>query len=77
METVVTVESRQDLETHCRRLLEPYGVPVNELTIKPYCYDERIDWDTHMVSVAGYGVIGFTDGPLKEKESKKNAEAWR
>lgn len=25
--------------------------------------DERIGWDTHVVTVVGWGVFGFTDGP--------------
>jgi hypothetical protein len=24
--------------------------------------DERIGWDTYLVSVRGYGVFGYTDG---------------
>jgi hypothetical protein len=35
------------------------------LRVEPYIYDERIDWDTHIVSVDGYGVVGFTDGPVE------------
>ncbi len=25
--------------------------------------DSRIHWDTYLVSVRGYGVFGYTDGP--------------
>lgn len=27
-----------------------------------YGYDARIDWDSYIVSVPGFGVIGFTNG---------------
>lgn len=33
--------------------------------VKPYGYDERNGWDTHVVMVHGYGVFAFTDGPPK------------
>ena len=32
--------------------------------VEKYRYDERIKWDTHIVTIEGYGVFGFTDGPL-------------
>lgn len=28
--------------------------------------DERIGWDTHLVTLKGVGPVGFTDGPLPE-----------
>jgi peptidoglycan hydrolase-like protein with peptidoglycan-binding domain len=28
-------------------------------------WDYRIGWDTHIVTVDGYGVYGFTDGPVE------------
>lgn len=31
------------------------------LEISPYGYDKRIDWHTNIVSIPGYGVVGFTD----------------
>lgn len=33
--------------------------------VEPYGWDERIGWDTHIVLLDGYGVFGFTDGPLQ------------
>jgi len=32
--------------------------------------DERIDWDTWVVHLPGYGVLGFTDGPLQGLSQK-------
>lgn len=32
------------------------------LHIKPYCFDERINWDTYIVTLDGWGVVGFTNG---------------
>jgi hypothetical protein len=34
------------------------------VSVKPYVFDKRINWDTHIVEIQGLGVYGFTDGPL-------------
>lgn len=41
------------------------GDVFDDVEVKKYGtgIDERIGWDTHIVTVKGY-VIGFTDGPL-------------
>lgn len=71
METLVTVEDRAELVEHCKKLLEPYSgwvdfwkIRTDELEIKPYMDrpDTRIGWDkTYIVTIPGYGVMGFTD----------------
>jgi hypothetical protein len=39
-------------------------LPTLENTkVEPYCFDHRIGWDTHIVTVKG-NAWGFTDGPL-------------
>lgn len=40
-------------------VVEPYGVDG-----KPF-FDQRIGWDTYIVTVPGYGVLGFTNGPVE------------
>ena len=47
--------------------LDPWGVDVtaDKITVEQYTYDERNDWDTYIVSVEGYGVVGYTDGPIE------------
>ncbi len=58
MEEVRTVHNREDLAAHLK-------VNSDRLRIEPYCSDERIGWlDTHIVDIPGYGVVGFTNGPL-------------
>jgi hypothetical protein len=66
METVVEVADRAALVEHIRTLLEPWGRTVTDgdLVIAPYAHDDRIGWDTYIVTIKGYGVIGFTNGPL-------------
>ena len=39
-------------------------ITIEDITVDPYTYDERIFWDTYIVCVRGCG-MGFTDGPVK------------
>lgn len=67
MKTLVWLENRDELRGYVRGLLWewPTAPPVTDETlhVKPYCQDARIGWDTHIVTLDGYGVLGFTDGP--------------
>lgn len=38
---------------------------IEDIEVKPYGYDSRIGWDTHIVTLKG-DAIGFTDSPLKD-----------
>lgn len=75
METVVEVAGREELIALLRRrLADQVIVPVftvadEDVTISPYGFDKRIGWDTHIVHIAGYGVAGFTDGPLPDENA--------
>ncbi|MDI9849919.1 hypothetical protein QM467_17900 [Rhodoblastus sp. 17X3] len=31
--------------------------------VSHYGFDDRIDWDDHIIVVDGHGVFGFTDAP--------------
>lgn len=66
--TMVVVDSRAELVEYLRRALSPFFVSVtpDKVKILPYCVDARIGWDTHIVTIDGYGVAGFTDGPLED-----------
>jgi hypothetical protein len=39
-------------------------LPPSAITVRPYRYDQRIAWDTHIVCIEGRA-CGFTDGPLE------------
>lgn len=50
-------------------VMAPWGVDLTPemILVKPYGgMDERIGWDTYIVTIEGHGVYGFTDGPLRE-----------
>ena len=66
METVVWITNRDMLIEHIRKLLAPFDIVVasEDVTIAPYGFDERIGWDTHIVTIKDHGVVGFTDGPV-------------
>jgi hypothetical protein len=53
---------RASLEPFCRKFTD------EQLKVEPYHYDARIDWDTYLISIEGYGVWGMADGPLREDD---------
>lgn len=75
METVVDFDgSKEALVVLLKVDAMPWfpALEPEHVAVEPYCYDERIGWDSHMVTVMG-GAIGFTDGPLAI-EAPKEAE---
>jgi len=62
MSTVIEVDSLSDIYAH-----EKLSFPkiANNLAIEYYCYDDRIGWETHIVTSEGYGVLGFANGDLR------------
>lgn len=65
MRTAVWLKDRADLIRHVQWLLRGYGIEIDPALLKvaPYGFDNRIGWNTHIVTLEGsYGVIGFTDG---------------
>lgn len=65
METVQEFETKRDL---IRYLKSDIGLSFlfyeHQLSIKHYSFDKRINWDTHIVTINGFGVVGFTNGGL-------------
>ncbi|MES0444990.1 MAG: hypothetical protein ABUJ92_00455 [Desulfobacterales bacterium] len=59
METVIKLESFEELEAKAKEITEFYGWG-DEVKVEPYAYDIRIEWDTHLVTVGG-NAIGFTN----------------
>ena len=66
MKTLVKLEDRETLIKHCQVLLKPYNIHFDQtsLNVSPYYMqlDIRTGWkQTYIVTILGYGVIGFTD----------------
>jgi uncharacterized membrane protein (UPF0182 family) len=69
MATMVEVKTREDIVRIINEDLKDFPTAPkfnpNQLNIHWYANDNRIDWiETYIVYYHGYGVIGFTDGPL-------------
>lgn len=66
MKTVVEIDPTiESLANAIQNSLHDFlCVDKDKIKVKPYVYDDRIKWDTHIVTIDGYGVYGFTDGPL-------------
>jgi hypothetical protein len=80
MREVVEVNDFAQLVRHMRRGVEswypPAAMPTMEnTTIEPYGFDDRIGWDTHIVLVKGEA-WGFTNGALT-KDEKPNQKSER
>ncbi len=79
METMEVVSSLSDIWDIVKKDLTPYGIK-NDLRIEYYGCDSRIGWDTYIITIPGYGVLGFTNGLLGrsisiENRSRRN-EMW-
>lgn len=62
MESVVEFSgSKVDLLKILRR--EFKDIISDDVTVKPYIYDDRIGWDTYIVLIKN-NAIGFTNGPI-------------
>lgn len=67
MATVAEIEPTKEAIGHYLRDqwdILGYGVFSDQITVEPYCWDDRINWDTHIVLLNGKAVA-FTDSPLR------------
>lgn len=71
MDTVIEVSDGEALLEHVRNLAQRWptfpAITAETVHVEPYGRDERIGWDTHIVTLDGYGVLGFTDGPVQRR----------
>jgi hypothetical protein len=66
MTTVRPVRDREHLIEVIRESLAPFGKIVEsaQISVGPYCFDPRIEWDTYIIEIEGYGVWGMANGPI-------------
>lgn len=50
-------------EDHLNRMRFLSHYKHADIEVKPYHYDSRIGWDTHIVTLLG-DAVAFTDGPI-------------
>jgi hypothetical protein len=70
MDTVVEVNSISDIAAIINKSWDYFGKKVEQIQIEYYTYDERINWETFIVTYRLFGeeqfyVAGFTDGNFK------------
>jgi hypothetical protein len=75
METMVVVDGKKGLVAHIQKLLKPYSVTVIDSDVAASLYgssgDARIGWEkVYIVTVKGYGVIGFSDSAIEPEPEK-------
>lgn len=68
MALVATFKNLDALIFYMREVeLKPYGFRFNDSQVRVtpmHMDDDRIGWkDIHIVTIDGYGVMGFTEGP--------------
>ena len=64
--TEIPIESRAKLLAHANKILNPYGITVDNSMLRVMPYRERDDpagWhDLYVVAIDGYGAFGFIEG---------------
>lgn len=67
MATEAEVADHATLVAHIAALFVdmPVTVTAEALHVAPYAFDKRTGWNTHLVTLDDYGVVGFTDGPCE------------
>jgi hypothetical protein len=77
MSTTLEVENRAHLVRLIGERLGPTGVVVTDrmIHVSHYGFDERIDWDEHIIVVDGHGVFGFTNEACPRVEIKNDTTA--
>ena len=67
LETTVEIEATKvAIANRFNEALSGWPVPeatAEDVKVEPYGYDDRINWETHIVSIRGFGVFGFCDSP--------------
>ena len=65
MQLASDIASKADLMAYLCEHYDFWGPTEENVTCEPYCYDERIGWDTHLICVDGKAAL-FSDGPIPE-----------
>ena len=69
METTVSLSTKEELIRVIGNSLKEWGdFNYNNLKIESYGFDDRINWNSHIVTLDGWGVIGFTDKSIDDDE---------
>lgn len=65
LETLIEVDNKENLcEIINKKLKLNNQVNVDDIEIEYYTFDERIKWETYIVKLKNYGIIGFLNKQL-------------
>jgi hypothetical protein len=71
METTIEIEPTKTALLKAIQDSALIGLPTDltedHLSVSQAGMDQRNGWDTYLVTIEGWGVYGYTDGPLKEE----------
>lgn len=74
MKTLQQFESEKDLLLY---LKEEFPFITTEFRSVDIGHDDRIGWDTYLITAVGYGVVGMADSPLNKMTEGKNKQKPR
>lgn len=68
MERVVDIADGAALMEYLRRHFDYWNPTEDNVSIRPYGYDGRVQWDTHLICIDGKAAL-FSDGPIPHTAS--------
>lgn len=73
MNTAVSVNDFEELYQVIKKYLLDFSIPLDkhDIDIKFYGFDNRIKQKRYIVTVAGYGVVGWANKDLKTTQTDK------
>lgn len=66
MATTRVFRTKKEFYDYIRESILPFKFKPDGLICKWYAWDKRIKWNTYIVSLDGYGVLGMADGDINE-----------
>lgn len=61
METVETIEPTREAIAAWAELVYDIKCPASQIVVKPDHFDIRVHWNNHLVTLSGFGVLGYCD----------------
>lgn len=63
LKTTKEFQTKKELIDYLKNQFEikHFEIPLENLVCEFYCYDARINWETYILTIENYGVIGFTN----------------
>lgn len=66
MKTVQESRTKKEFYDYIRESISPFDFRTEKLRRAWYGWDQRIQWNTYLISLEDYGVLGMADGDINE-----------